>query len=90
MWDHKLIILSIPSTQKQPRTIIKCSWKNYSKDCLLAELVKITFAPEPNDLQKYNLLPIIDKLAPKVPLLNNVTIKSTKPNKYIKNKLNLS
>ena len=56
----------------------------------MSEFIKIVFNAAPNDPQSYwkmienKLLPIIDKLAPKVPFLNNVTTKSTKPKKYIK------
>jgi exonuclease III len=93
--DHKLIILNIPSVQKQPKIVIKRSWKEYSKTKLLEELANVNFVPEPNDPQNYwnmmenILLPIINKLAPKIPFKNNVTTKSIKPNKQIKNKLNL-
>jgi hypothetical protein len=93
--DHKLIILNIPSTQKQPKITIKRSWKDYSKNKLLAELAKVDFNPEPNDPQsywnmmEYKLLPIINLLAPYVPFKNNVTTKSIKPSRLIKNKLNL-
>ena len=93
--DHKLIIISIQSIQKQPKVVIKRSWKNYSKDILLAELAELSFDPEPNDPQnywnmmEYKLLPIVDHLAPLMPFQNNVTTKSITPNKYIKNKINI-
>ena len=93
--DHLMLILHIPSKIKEPSIRLKHSWKIYTKEILITELMKVNFNPEPNDPQTYwnmkenILLSIIDKLAPKVPFLNNVTTKSTKPNKYIKSKLNL-
>ena len=56
----------------------------------MSEFIKIVFNAAPNDPQSYwkmienKLFPIIDKLAPNVPFLNNITTKITKPNKYKK------
>ena len=93
--DHDLVILNLPNESITPDIIIKRCWKTYTKEKLIAELAEISFTPEPNDAQSYwnmfetKLLPIIEKLVPKVPFLNNVTAKSIKPNRFIKNKLNL-
>ena len=93
--DHLLIIFNIPSNKIKNKIIWKRSWKNYNKEKLIIELRNIRFDQEPNDPQnywnmlEYKLLPIIDKLSPIVAFSNNVTIKSTKPNKIIKNKLNI-
>ena len=93
--DHQLIILDLPSKPIEPKTILKRCWKNYNKQKLLLELAALDFSQEPNDPQNYwnmletKLLPVIDKLAPKVAFVNNVTTKSIQPNKFIKNKLNL-
>ena len=93
--DHLLIVLNIPNTNIKNKIVWKRSWKNYNKENLLLELTNITFDQEPNDPQNYwnmleaKLLPIIDKLSPVVAFSNNVTVKSTKPNKIIRNKLNI-
>ena len=93
--DHLLVTFGLMGLPSEPKTVLKRSWINYSKDALLHELSNIDFSLVSDSVQStWNnfenlLIPVIDKLLPIVPFTQNSTISSQKPSMFIKNKINL-
>ena len=93
--DHLLVTFSLIGQPINPKTSLKRSWINYSKEALLAELSEVNFNLGEGSVQSlWNcfenlLIPIVDKLIPIVPFSQNCSVSSQKPPKFIKNKINL-
>ena len=90
--DHKLIKFGIASTRHIPKTMMRRSWRSYSKDSLNEGLTACNFDLGINDVQQLwnnmenEIIKVIDNLAPYTEFTNNV-VTSTHPSVKLKPKI---